>query len=204
MKKVIIATCCLFISMFQLVQAQTDSELLQQKLAKFNTLNADFAQQVTSPDGQVIQESWGQLTISRPGNFHWQVTKPDEELIVSNGVDMWLYSPFIEQVTIMNFSDAIAGTPFALLSGADASEWMNFDVKKQANQFVVKNNKNELNANTFTFIFDNKDNVSEFVVQEAQGQKSTFKLSNNDQTVKLADDFFEFQIPQGIEIDDQR
>ena len=204
MKKVIIATCCLFISMFQLVQAQTDSELLQQKLAKFNTLNADFAQQVTSPDGQVIQESWGQLTISRPGNFHWQVTKPDEELIVSNGVDMWLYSPFIEQVTIMNFSDAIAGTPFALLSGADASEWMNFDVKKQANQFVVKNNKNELNANTFTFIFDNKDNVSEFVVQEAQGQKSTFKLTNNDQTVKLADDFFEFQIPQGIEIDDQR
>ena len=204
MKKVIIATCCLFISMFQLVQAQTDSELLQQKLAKFNTLNADFAQQVTSPDGQVIQESWGQLTISRPGNFHWQVTKPDEELIVSNGVDMWLYSPFIEQVTIMNFSDAIAGTPFALLSGADASEWMNFDVKKQTNQFVVKNNKNELNANTFTFIFDNKDNVSEFVVQEAQGQKSTFKLTNNDQTVKLADDFFEFQIPQGIEIDDQR
>ncbi|WP_025563695.1 outer membrane lipoprotein chaperone LolA [Psychromonas sp. SP041] len=204
MKKIIIATCCVFISMFQIAQAQTDSELLQQKLSKFTTISADFAQQVMSPEGQIIQESWGTLTISRPGNFHWQVTKPDEELIVSNGVDMWLYSPFIEQVTIMNFSDAIAGTPFALLSGADASEWMNFDVKKQANQFVVKNNKNELNTNTFTFIFDNKDNVSEFIVQEAQGQKSTFKLSNNDQTVKLSDDFFEFQIPQGIEIDDQR
>ncbi|WP_160061280.1 outer membrane lipoprotein chaperone LolA [Psychromonas sp. L1A2] len=204
MKKIIIATFCVFISMFQIAQAQTDSELLQQKLSKFTTISADFAQQVMSPEGQVIQESWGTLTISRPGNFHWQVTKPDEELIVSNGVDMWLYSPFIEQVTIMNFSDAIAGTPFALLSGADASEWMNFDVKKQANQFTVKNNKNELNANTFTFIFDNKDNVSEFVVQEAQGQKSIFKLTNNDQTVKLANDFFEFQIPQGIEIDDQR
>ncbi len=204
MKKIIIATFCVFISMFQIAQAQTDSELLQQKLSKFTTISADFAQQVMSPEGQVIQESWGTLTISRPGNFHWQVTKPDEELIVSNGVDMWLYSPFIEQVTIMNFSDAIAGTPFALLSGADASEWMNFDVKKQANQFIVKNNKNELNANTFTFIFDNKDNVSEFVVQEAQGQKSIFKLTNNDQTVKLANDFFEFQIPQGIEIDDQR
>ena len=117
---------------------------------------------------------------------------------------MWLYSPFIEQVTIMNFSDAIAGTPFALLSGADSSEWMNFEVKKEGNKFIVKNNTNELNTNIFTFIFDSTDNVSEFIVQEAQGQKSIFKLTNKDQTSKLADDFFEFQIPEGIEIDDQR
>jgi len=204
MKKIIIATFCVFISMFQIAQAQTDNELLQQKLAKFDLINADFAQQVISPDGEVIQESWGELTISRPGNFHWQVTKPDEELIVSNGIDMWLYSPFIEQVTIMNFSDAIAGTPFALLSGADSSEWMNFEVKKEGDKFIVTNNTNELNTNIFTFIFDSTDNVSEFIVQEAQGQKSIFKLTNKDQTAKLADDFFEFQIPEGIEIDDQR
>jgi len=204
MKKYIIATLCVFMLMSQLVYAQTDSQLLQHKLAKFTSIDADFAQQVINPEGQVIQQSWGKLTISRPGNFHWQVTKPEQELIVSNGTDMWLYSPFIEQVTIMNFSDAIAGTPFALLSGADASEWRNFDVKKMGEQFVVKNNKDKMNTNQFIFMFDKTDSVSEFIVEEAQGQKSVFKLTNNKQAVKLASGFFEFKIPEGIEVDDQR
>lgn len=204
MKKYIIVVLCVFMSMLQLAYAQTDSELLQQKLAKFTSIDADFAQQVLNSEGEIIQQSWGKLTISRPGNFHWQVTKPDEELIVSNGIDMWLYNPFIEQVTIMNFSDAIAGTPFALLSGADATEWANFDVKKIGEQFVVKNNKDKMSTNQFIFMFDKAGTVSEFIVEEAQGQKSIFKLTNNKQTLKLASDFFEFKVPEGIEIDDQR
>ena len=184
--------------------ADTDSELLQEKLAKVSTMQADFSQEVVSAQGDLIQQSTGKLTIARPGNFHWQVISPDEELIVSNGIDMWLYSPFIEQVTIMNFSDAIAGTPFALLSGADASEWENFDVKKINNTFVVSSNQNKVNANQFTFVFDESDKISQFSVKEAQGQTSTFTLSHYKSAIDLDDNFFEFSIPAGIEIDDQR
>lgn len=204
MKKFIMATACVVVSMLQTVSAQTDSELLQQKLSTFTSIEADFAQQVINPEGEVIQNSWGTLTIARPGNFRWQVTKPDEELIVSNGQNMWLYSPFIEQVTIMKFSDAIAGTPFALLSGANATEWANFNVKKIGEQFIVENNKADVKGNEFIFTFDGSNNVTEFVVEEAQGQKSIFKLSNTKESPKIAKGFFEFKIPQGIEIDDQR
>ena len=204
MKRIIIVTLSVVMSMWQSAYAQTDSELLQQKLSKFTSIQANFAQQVINPEGEVIQNSWGQLTIARPGNFHWEVTKPDEELIVSNGQNMWLYSPFIEQVTIMKFSDAIAGTPFALLSGANAEEWANFDVKKIGEQFIVENNKQEVKGNEFIFTFDSTDNVTEFIVEEAQGQKSIFKLSDTKQGPKLTKGFFEFKIPQGVEIDDQR
>ncbi|WP_166370268.1 outer membrane lipoprotein chaperone LolA [Psychromonas sp. SA13A] len=204
MKKILFITVCLISSMFQLASAQTDSELLQQKLAKFTTIDADFVQQVINPKGEVIQKSLGTLTIARPGNFHWQVTQPDEELIVSNGQDMWLYSPFIEQVTIMNFSDAIAGTPFALLSGADSAQWAQFNVVKKDQQFIVKSSDPKASTNTFIFIFNKADNISEFVVQESQGQKSVFTLSNNKNNSTFAKDFFEFKIPNGIEIDDQR
>ncbi|MEJ6077682.1 outer membrane lipoprotein chaperone LolA [Vibrio sp. 1-Bac 57] len=204
MKKILFITVCLISSMFQLASAQTDSELLQQKLAKFTTIDADFVQQVINPKGEVIQKSLGTLAIARPGNFHWQVTQPDEELIVSDGQDMWLYSPFIEQVTIMNFSDAIAGTPFALLSGADSAQWAQFNVVKKDQQFIVKSSDPKASTNTFIFIFNKADNISEFVVQESQGQKSVFTLSNNKNNSTFAKDFFEFKIPNGIEIDDQR
>ncbi|MEJ6121728.1 outer membrane lipoprotein chaperone LolA [Vibrio sp. 2-Bac 85] len=204
MKKILFITVCLISSMFQLASAQTDSELLQQKLAKFTTIDADFVQQVINPKGEVIQKSLGTLAIARPGNFHWQVTQPDEELIVSDGQDMWLYSPFIEQVTIMNFSDAIAGTPFALLSGADSAQWAQFNVVRKDQQFIVKSSDPKASTNTFIFIFNKADNISEFVVQESQGQKSVFTLSNNKNNSTFAKDFFEFKIPNGIEIDDQR
>ncbi len=204
MKKILFITVCLLTSMFQFVSAQTDSELLQQKLAKFTTIDADFVQQVINPKGEVIQKSLGTLAIARPGNFHWQVTQPDQELIVSDGQDMWLYSPFIEQVTIMNFSDAIAGTPFALLSGADSAQWAQFNVVKKDQQFIVKSSDPKASTNTFIFIFNKAGNISEFVVQESQGQKSVFTLSNNKNNSTFAKDFFEFKIPNGIEIDDQR
>ena len=204
MKKSFVALLCVFLSIFQFASAETDSELLQQKLAKFNVIQADFFQTVTSPEGQTIQENVGELTISRPGNFHWKVTSPEEELIVSNGKDMWLFSPFIEQVTIMNFTDAIAGTPFALLSGADKSAWSNFNVKQVDNKFIVTNKEAQTNTNIFTFVFDDKDGIKEFIVQEQQGQKSVFQLSNKQYNVALANDYFEFKIPAGVEVDDQR
>jgi outer membrane lipoprotein carrier protein len=194
----------LALSMPQAVSAQTDSELLQAKLAKVAVIQADFKQQVINPEGELIQESSGELIISRPGNFHWQVMQPDEELIVSNGKDIWLYSPFIEQVTIMKFVDAVAGTPFVLLSGANASQWKNFDVKRSANAFVVINNEDKMNSNKFTFVFDENDSVNEFRVEDQRGQKSLFKLTPHKHNQQLTEDFFEFKIPSGIEIDDQR
>lgn len=204
MKKNVIAVFCLLMSIVTFASAQTDSELLQQKLAKFNALNTHFSQQVIDPEGEVIQESVGKLIISRPGNFYWEVTSPEEELIVSNGIDVWLYNPFIEQVTIMNFADAIAGTPFALLSGADAANWSNFDVKFTAGQFVITNNADNTNKNKFIFRFDKEDNIAGFSVIEELGQKSIFKLTNNKKAETLNADFYNFKIPQGIEIDDQR
>lgn len=204
MKRSVIAFLCILVSTVQAVAAQTDSELLQSKLAKFDVIQADFKQQVINPEGKLIQESTGQLTISRPGNFYWQVQQPDEELIVSNGSNIWLYSPFIEQVTIMNFVDAIDGTPFVLLSGADASQWKNFEVIRFNNQFIVSNKNNVDNQTKFTFIFDKNDNINEFRVEESHGQVSLFKLTPNQKSKNLSSDLFEFKIPEGIEIDDQR
>lgn len=203
MKRNIIITLCVFASFCQFASAQTVSELLQQKLAKFTIINADFTQQVINPVGKVIQKSTGKLTISRPGNVHWQVVSPDEELIVSNGKTMWLYSPFIEQVSIMNFSDAVADTAFVLLSGANKKQWADFNVKQFGDTFIISNKKAEAHSNKFTFVFDQTDNIKEFIVEEELGQKSIFKLKNKP-IVALKKDLFEFKIPKGVEIDDQR
>lgn len=205
MKKVIFIVFMFLINpLYAFASVSTDATLLKEKLAKFKQINAEFSQVVTNPEGEVLNESWGQLTISRPGKFRWKVITPEEELIVSDGKTMWLYSPFIEQVTLINLSDAIEGTPFVLLSGANEKQWQNYLVTRDNNQFTVKDSDAQVHNNTFVFEFNAAGNISRFVVIEEQGQRSEFKLSHKPLAQKIETGYFNFQIPAGVEIDDQR
>ncbi|WP_019613473.1 outer membrane lipoprotein chaperone LolA [Psychromonas ossibalaenae] len=203
MKK-IISLLFILLTLPQTVSAASDAQLLKEKLAKFSVINAEFSQKIISPEGKLLNESKGQLTISRPGKFHWQVQTPEEELIVSDGKTMWYYTPFVEQVSIINLSDAIEGTPFVLLSGANKQQWADYSVKKDKNNFTVKDNKQQEQETTFVFEFNASDNVSKFVVIDAQEQRSEFELTHQPLSKKLETDYFTFTIPDGVEIDDQR
>lgn len=205
MKKITALLFMLLIMPLSAVAAITgDALLLKEKLAQFELMNADFAQRVSSPEGKILNESWGQLTILRPGKFRWQVIMPEEELIISDGLTMWFYSPFIEQVTLINLKDAIAGTPFILLSGANEKQWENYLVIKENNQFKVTAPNDDTQNSTFIFKFDKQNNISQFAVIEEQGQRSEFTLSHKPLTAELDKNFFHFSIPEGVEIDDQR
>ncbi|MGB5443927.1 MAG: outer membrane lipoprotein chaperone LolA [Psychromonas sp.] len=186
------------------VNAASDAQLLKEKLAKFTIINAEFSQRVTSPEGKILNDSVGTLAISRPGKFRWEVTSPEEELIISDGETMWMYSPFIEQVTLLNLSDAIQGTPFILLSGANDAQWANYEVTKNNNQFKVTDISGSAQDRSFVFEFDIVGKVSKFVVIEEQGQRSEFTLRHKVPATAWKSSFFSFAIPNGVEIDDQR
>ena len=201
MKKIILVIALFLINPFYAVGAENDASLLKAKLAKFNQINATFSQVVTNPEGDVLNKSQGELTISRPGKFHWEVLSPEEQLIVSDGTTMWLYDPFIEQVTLINLSDAVQGTPFALLAGAQ-EQWGKYQIARDHNRFMVKS-LDAQEKNSFVFEFDDNDSISRFVVIEEQGQRSEFTLVQKP-LKKIESGYFTFQIPAGVEIDDQR
>ena len=205
MKKILLVTLLFLINpLYAAASGASDADLLKEKLAKFKQINAEFSQVVSNPDGEVLNESQGLLTISRPGKFRWEVITPEEELIVSDGDTMWLYSPFIEQVTLINLSDAIEGTPFVLLSGANELQWQNYQVSRDENRFTIKDSDPQLHNNSFVFEFNKAGNIDKFVVIEEQGQRSEFKLTHKPLAQKITPDYFSFQIPAGVEIDDQR
>jgi len=202
MKKFLVSLCLLSCSFFANALSD-DAQILKDKLATFENINADFVQRVTSPEGKLLNESTGEVTISRPGKFHWQVKTPEEELIVSNGTTIWYYSPFIEQVTLINFEDAVIDTPFALLSGASESQWEKYVVTQNSDSFTVTN-PNQPEATTFIFEFDKTANIGKFVVIEKLGQRSEFVLTHKGDVVPVDSALYDFVIPAGVEVDDQR
>jgi len=194
---------CLFTLSFSVNALSADAQQLKDNLALFEQINATFIQRVSSAEGKLLNESTGEMTISRPGKFYWQVITPEEDLIVSNGKTIWYYSPFIEQVTVIDFDDAITGTPFALLAGATPKQWADYVVTKKGNLFSVTN-QTQVQASTFIFEFDKNNNINKFVVIEQQGQRSEFLLTHKPIINTINNALFEFKIPTGVEVDDQR
>jgi outer membrane lipoprotein carrier protein len=194
---------CLFVFTLSAHAISNEASALKEKLSAFDQVNATFVQVVSSDEGKVLNESTGEMTILRPGKFHWQIETPEEELIVSDGETIWYYSPFIEQVTLINFADAINDTPFALIAGASDEQWQHYIVKQQGNQFTVTNSQ-EVQHTTFIFDFDNNNNISKFVVIEEQGQRSVFELTHKNNSSSVDESLFNFEIPTGVEVDDQR
>ncbi|GLS91016.1 outer-membrane lipoprotein carrier protein [Psychromonas marina] len=206
MKKALLllpVSLCLLLFSFSAQAISSQATQLKDKLAVFEQMHAQFVQRVLSSEGKLLNESSGEMTISRPGKFHWQVETPEEELIVSDGKTIWYYSPFIEQVTLINFADAINDTPFALIAGADEKQWENYIVKQQGNKFTVTN-PTQVQPTTFIFEFDNKNNINKFIVIEEQGQRSEFTLTHQAMPNDFSDALFDFQIPENVEVDDQR
>ena len=54
--------------------------------------------------------------LARPGKFRWDYSEP-AQLIVSDGVTVWLYDEELAQVTVRPAAEALIGTPALLLSG---------------------------------------------------------------------------------------
>jgi outer membrane lipoprotein carrier protein len=93
------------------------AEALEQFLARSDALTADFRQLLLREDGTTAEESSGRFYVSRPGRFRWEYVEPSEQLVVSDGERLWMFDADLEQVTVRNVDDGLAGTPAMLLSG---------------------------------------------------------------------------------------
>ena len=176
---------------------------LSDRLQLTEGFSADFSQQVTSPEGDVVMEGQGEVEIARPSLFRWTTTAPDENVLVSDGKTLWYYSPFIEQVSIYWQEQATEQTPFVLLTRNRASDWDNYHVVQSGDMFTLTPTAVDSNQGQFKLEIDKKGAVKGFSVIEQDGQISAFKFSNIDLSKPSADQFT-FTIPEGVEVDDQR
>lgn len=176
---------------------------LSNRLKLSDGFKANFSQKVISPDGEVVMEGKGSVDIARPSLFRWHTSSPDENLLVSDGNTVWYYSPFIEQVSIYSQDQATKQTPFILLTRNRASDWEQYHVSQKEDMFTLIPVATDTTQGEFQISIDAKGVVKGFNVIEQDGQKALFTFD----TVKLGKpkmDLFTFQVPKGVEVDDQR
>ncbi|MBM7454392.1 outer membrane lipoprotein carrier protein [Oceanisphaera litoralis] len=189
------------VSAVALADARTE---LQQKLASFDRFSARFSQQVFDEQGAPMQSAEGTMQLARPDRFRWHTVSPDESLIVSNGHDVWVYDPFVEQVSIAPLEQAIQNTPFLLIAGSDGRRWQQYDVARKGADYVVTSKDPGELISQFSLRFDRSNRIQRFTVIESGGQRSEFTLKQVNTQPATGADTFTFTPPAGVMVDDQR
>ena len=178
-------------------------DVLNERLAMTDGFSAKFDQKVISPDGEVVVNGNGFVNIARPNLFRWETQKPDQNLLVSDGKTLWYYNPFVEQVTIYDPEQATEQTPFVLLTRNRKSDWNAYKVTEKDDVFTLIPKKADSSQGKFQIDINSKGIVEGFNVIEKDGQKSLFTFSDV-KSGKPAKSLFIFQLPKGVEVDDQR
>lgn len=192
--------------LFQGALATQDAEAarkLERYLEGLTSLQAEFRQVSTVSGGDAARESAGRLYLQRPGRFRWDYRRPSEQLIVSDGVNLWLYDQELEQVTVRSIDESLATTPALLLAGrssvadsftiSDAGsregiEWVQLAPKRADTDFTE-----------FRLGFA-RGELRVMELRDKLQQTTRIEFSEVKRNTRLAGSLFEFTPPAGVDV----
>nr|WP_086937965.1 outer membrane lipoprotein chaperone LolA [Thaumasiovibrio occultus] len=179
-------------------------ENLIERLNKVDAFGANFTQHVVSPEGETLIEGEGELVIKRPNLFFFKAISPEENLLVTDGDALWYYNPFLEEVTIQSLNEVTEHTPFVLLTRNQASDWQNYAVSQDGDQFTLEPLASANLNGSFEIEVKDSGVIAGFSLVEQDGQRTDYRLADFSTQDLPYDSFFTFTPPAGVDVVDQR
>jgi len=94
---------------------EADRQALAERLQEVRSYAATFTQTVFGVRGEILEESEGYVRLDRP-RFKWVVNEPYPQVLVTEGDQLKLYDPDLEQLTVRPLEEALEDTPVSLLT----------------------------------------------------------------------------------------
>ncbi|HET8816141.1 MAG TPA: outer membrane lipoprotein chaperone LolA [Pseudidiomarina sp.] len=202
---VVAASLVGLLSTFPSVVTADERAALLERLQQIRHLDATFSQQVTDNAGELVQQLHGRLALARPHFLYWQTDAPDETVMIADGDSLWYYNPFVEQVTVTDQTDTMEQSPLLLLLDDSAAAWQDYIVKQEGDSFALQPLPGADSMQSLQLVFAAQSPVIQTIIlDDGQGQISTIELSEVTVNGELEPSLFEFTIPAGVDVDDQR
>lgn len=187
------------------VLAETASQDLAELLRHVDTFSAKFKQTLISAKGQTLQQIDGNLKAKRPGLFYWYTSPPLEQEIVTDGEQVWLYDPDLEQVTVQRLSVQLSKTPALLLSGEVSDIEEQYSVTKVTNElhkaaYVLHPKSPDSLFDSLYLAFDHRKQLNLMQLRDSLGQETTLEFSRQIINQGITDEDFHFEIPEGVDV----
>ena len=188
------------------LQAATEQvaiERLTTLLNQAQTISGRFSQLTLDGSGTQLQETSGEMALKRPGQFRWHTDAPMEQLLVSNGEQIWLYDPDLEQVTIQKMDQRLTHTPALLLSGdvSQIAESFEITLKEGGSvvDFILKPEAADSLFESLRLSFRNGV-INDMQLIDNVGQRTNILFLGVKMNPPIPASQFTFEVPEGADV----
>jgi len=177
-------------------------QALQDYVNQLQTFKADFVQ--TQPDEELFEtnQSTGHFELNRPGKLTWQYYQPEQQKIVVDGRNLWVYDLDLDQVTVRPINDIKAELPLSWLLYRDPIQ----------DKFTIieSGSKNSLQwfnltpkAPTYFQSIDvgmKNGEMVEVKMYQSPTNVTNVKFTNIQSNQVIPYKNFEFKVPEGVDL----
>jgi outer membrane lipoprotein carrier protein len=206
MNKIWVCLCSAIFSLnisFSALAAETARDHLFVFSKNLNGLSGQFAQAVFDAKGKKLDSSKGTLALKAPRHFRWQYQKPFPQLIVADGLNVWIYDEDLAQVTVRPQSSAEGQSPLTVLTDFSLLD-REYTTKNLADREQMQWLRLTPKAKEPPFVycdlgFSGKD-LKRMVVKDQLAQRSEWTFSGWKRNPNLDPEMFRFLVPKGVDV----
>jgi outer membrane lipoprotein carrier protein len=199
---------------FQSTALATESELsleqildLMEKHYTGNSFRAEFVQESTVKAMEITDFASGKMFVRYPGKMRWEYEKPEKQVIITDGIKLWIYRPEDNQVMTGSapvfFRDgkgasflsdiALVRKKFQISLGDSKDDFFyELDLKPLEKTLDVTDIRLTVTKNTFTVI--------RVITLNSYGDENRIEFLNHKFKEDLEDSLFTFQAPEGTDV----
>lgn len=181
-------------------------EQFKRFVAETRSARGEFNQRMVRGEGDKLRisgQSSGSFAFSRPGKFIWNYKKPYEQVLQSDGNNLYIHDQDLNQVTVRVLGNAIGSSPAAILFGSN-------DLEKN---FTLSDAGNRDGIDWLQAIPKTKDTQFERIgiglrdglpvgmeLRDSFGQVSVINFTRFEKNPSLPANQFKFVMPKGADL----
>jgi outer membrane lipoprotein carrier protein len=168
------------------------------------TLQVTFKEDYTAP-GRPRRTDVGLLMLRKPGKMRWDYSQPKGKLFVSDGKNLWLYTPDenrVEKMKLKESDDMRAPLAFLLGKLDFSKEFRNIEAKPEGagTRIVAQPKTDNLPYSAVEFVVTPDKVIQQVKVTGFDHSVLDFTFGQERMNPVLESRLFEFQMPKGAEL----
>ena len=172
-----------------------------------SSFSAAFDQESTLKVMEITDTGKGRITVKRPWKMKWEYEKPEKQIYVTDGTDMWIYRPEDNQVQIGKAQSFFTGVVRAvfLLDMEQIKKYFSISLIIRNDPMVhtlklLPKEKIADVAEIYLSISKTTFDVVKIVKYNSSEDVITYKLSDFTFNKSYPDSMFRLKIPEGADV----
>lgn len=186
----------------------TSDELIDKVEARYagSGFSARFVQQSTIKAMDITDNAYGKIQVRRPGMMRWEYEKPDKQIIVTDGQDLWVYKPSDKQVTVGKatayFGDGKGASFLSDIRLLRKNFNLSLDKEKDGYYTIKMVPKEQKFDITLIYLSVSKKSfdLERVITYNSYEDETIIQLTDYQFNQAFDDSTFKFTIPQGVEV----